>query len=113
MEQFVRFDRRTLLDMVMGLSGSHASPVFSEVDCGDAGVKFSIKLDVSNLTTANGERVNHSVVHGEPFLNPAQAEASAIAMAYKHLENNYGIRVVDFSSRVVQNLESSNTYSLV
>lgn len=90
-----------------------ADPVFTVVDCGDDGVKVSIKLDVSNFPTSGGERILYSVVVGECSRSHAVAEASAVKSAFKLLEKNHLIRVVDFSSRLTQKVESYHAHYLL
>jgi hypothetical protein len=95
-----------MLETVMQAAGSVEPPVITVVDCGDLGSKVSIKLDVSRLTHVSGQRIRYSVVEGEVFLNETVAEVSAIKKAFKLLENNHMIKIVDFSSRLCNKLES-------
>lgn len=93
--------------------GVPAGPVYSVVQLDDGSVKFSIKLDLSNLATAQAEGISLSVVESEAFLNQAAAETSAVHKAFKELESKHLIRIVDFSSHVIDKLENYNTHTLV
>lgn len=93
--------------------GAKSDPVFSQIDCGDDGVKVSIKLDVSDLATVDGVRIMHSVVQGQASVDPAFAESSAVFMAFKRLQQNHRIRIVDFSSLLVKRYLAYNIYGLV
>lgn len=67
MTQCVKIERRAMLGKIMDSLGSRAEPVFSVIECDDGSVKVSIKLDVSNLTTPTGERIDHSFIQSEAF----------------------------------------------
>lgn len=97
----------------MDLLGSPSEPEFTVVECADAGVKVAIKLDVSSLTSIRGERIKYTVVQSETSLDLATAQADAIRKAFNILENNYMVKVIDFSSRVTSILDKSNTHDLV
>lgn len=97
----------------MNALGSSIEPLFTEIDCGDNGVKFSVKLDVSGLRSVSGDRISQSVVVGEASFNRNTAETSAAWKAMKHLTEKHLVKLLDFSSRVAHNLDSYNTYDLV
>lgn len=97
-----------MLTKIMGMLGASSPPQFSEIQCGEQGVKTSIKLYLKS-----GEACISDVVEGEPFLTNDAAEESAITMAYKYLEEACHIRVNGFSSRVARSFGVYNTYGCV
>lgn len=108
---YVKMNPKSILLYTMESLGSKSVPVFSEIDCGDDGFKVSIKLDVSDLSTVNGNRISFSVVEGQPSFNVSLSETSAVMMAFNHLQQNR--RIVDFSSRLAQRYGGYKMYDLV
>lgn len=101
-----------MLEKTMDELGARSPTVFTLLPASDGGVKVSIKLDVSSLTSVSGERITLSVVEGDSYLDGPGAEYSAVMKAFSHLEKNHLVRLVDFSSHVACTLQSSNTYDL-
>lgn len=96
------------LAKIMALLAARSPPVFTDFRCGKEGVKTSITLDLSC-----GDTDNIVVVEGEPLVTKDAAENSAIMMAFKHLEQDCHVNVLDFSSRVARSFGAYNTYSCV
>lgn len=94
-EQHIEVDKRTMLNKIMAALGYKSPPVFSEIDCGVQGIKVSINLDLSI-----GDQIKMAVVEGKPFITKSAAESSAVIMAFKFLEANCMVKVLDFSSRI-------------
>lgn len=109
----VRMEKKPMLFHIMEYLGAKRAPVFSELDRGSDGVQVSIKLYVADLSTLNGDRISYTVLEGQPALEAAIAETSAVMKAFNYLQQNHLIKIVDFSSRVAQRYEASNLYALV
>lgn len=104
----IRLDKKTMLIKVIGALGSSSPPLFSEVECGGEGVKVSIKLDLSF-----DAKDSVCVVEGAAFMSKSAAKNDAVFKAFRHLDENCGVRVLDFSSRVARSYGSYNTYTYV
>lgn len=107
-EQVIKVDHKTMLAKIMTVLGARSPPLFTEFDCGEEGVKISIKLDLSF-----GQTSSIQDVEGQTLLTKDAAETSAVMMAFKHLEKDIHIKVLDFSSRVARSFGAYNTYSYV
>lgn len=107
-EQVIKVDHTTMLNRIMSVLGASSPPLFTEIDCGEQGAKVSIILDLSFVNKNKDE-----LVEGGIFKTREEAEKNAVLMAFKHLDNDCHINVLDFSSRVAVSFGAYNTYSCV
>lgn len=107
-QQHIEVDKKMMLNKIMAAVGYKSPPVLTEIDCGVQGVKVSINLDLSI-----GDQIKTAVVEGEPFLTQFSAESSGVIMAFRHLEDNCMVKVLDFSSRISMSFSAYGTYGCV
>lgn len=106
----IAIDNKSMLRMVMQALGAKEMPIFTEMSCGQQGVKFSIKLDVSSAKYFVGQTITAAVVEGEPSNSKVLAEKRAVMRAIKLLNDRNLIRILDYSSRVAGSIETNNAF---
>lgn len=109
-EQVVAIDHKTMLFKVMQALGAKEMPVFKVIECGEQGVKVAIKLVVSSAKYSVGQKITTAVVEGDPNGPNVLAEKSALLKAMKHLSDKHLIKVLDYSSRVANGIESNSIF---